>query len=230
MTAAWPLLHAMDSATRALADTLRATMATVSAAFARSDQRHWATRLDSLGLWLGAAPASTARAVLALYEGPHAAHRTVLEGDYAIDGIALTYEGAAVAATEPAWQAVLDFSRQRYAMYREALALWLAFQPAPPAPPGAPAMLASYGGGCEIWHHEGHYLARYDCGAHVSRWRDDALSPAEALHGLLGAKHFTFMVIALQARLKAAGIDPYTGSHTPLPEPPAFRASSRIGT
>lgn len=85
-------------------------------------------------------------------------------------------------------------------------------------------MLVSYGGGSEIWHHQGQYLARYDCGSHISHWRDDAISWAEAQHGLLGPKHFSFMVSALQERLKSAGIDAYTGSHVPLPEPPTFPA------
>lgn len=198
-------------------------MATVAAYLARSDQRHWAGVLDALRARLDAEPAAAARAVLALFEGPGAWNRVVTDGDWALDTIALSTDGVSYYRERGVtFEEVLAYPRERHAMYRAALELWLASDPHPaPLPRGeaGPVKLADYGWGCQIWACDGGFFARYDRGSHASRWREDAISEDEARHGLLGVKHFSYLLFRLEERLKAAGLDPYAGSYQPLPEP-----------
>lgn len=116
------------------------------------------------------------------------------------------------AATGPRWR-----------LYRRALALWRATKSGSPldaADDGAPvALLADYGGGCEVWRLGRVYLARYDVGAHVGCWREDRINRDEAEQALLGPEHFGLMIAGVQRRLKARGADLYTGSTRPLPPP-----------
>ncbi|MFC0406900.1 hypothetical protein [Roseomonas elaeocarpi] len=202
-------------------DPLRQAMDAVAAMVARSDQRHWAAVLEGLARRLEREPAAVARAVLALFEGPGAWNRVVTEGDWALDSIVLTTDGVARDRPGVSWEEVLAYPRLRHAMYRAALALWLARGEHAPLPrgEGAPEKLADYGWGCEIWARGGRFHARYDRGGHQAAWRVDEISEDEARQGLLGGKHFSFLLIAIEARLKASGIDPYEGSPHPLPAP-----------
>lgn len=202
---------------------LRDAMAAVVIHLARSDQWHWAEVLEALSARLEAEPAAAARAVLALFEGPGAWNRVVTDGDWALDTIALSTNSVSYYRERSVtWEEVRAYPRERHAMYRAALDLWLANEPRPvPLPRGeaGPVKLTDYGWGCQIWVRDGGFFARYDRGGHASRWREDAISEDEARHGLLGVKHFSYLLFRLEKRLKAAGLDPYAGSYEPLPEP-----------
>ncbi len=162
-----------------------------------------------------------ARAVLALFEGPGAWSVRPTEGDWALDSIALTTDGVAKDRPGITWEEVLDYPRQRHRMYQAAVDLWLDAGDHAALPQGedGPVKLVDYGWGCQIWARRGVYFMRYDRGGHQSAWREDTISEREARWGLLGGKHFSFLILALTNRLRAAGLDAWQGSPTPLPEP-----------
>jgi hypothetical protein len=200
---------------------LRDHMAAVAAHLSRSDQRRWAVLLENLAARLDAEPSSTARAVLALFEGPNAGDRAPTEGDWALHTIVLTTGGMAFDRPGVTWEDATDYADQVHAMYLAAVALWLACGDHPPLSwgDGEPVKLADYGFGEQIWERSGQFFARYEFGGHQLAWREDVISPDEARWGLLGARHFTFLVKAVLARLSAAGTSVWPGNHEPLPEP-----------
>ncbi len=200
---------------------LRNRMMAVAAHFARSDQRHWAEVLNGLATRLDTEPGSVARAVLALFEGPGAWNVTPTDGAWALDSIVLTTDGVAKDRPGVTWEEVLDYPRQRHRMYQAAMDLWLRTgdHNSLPRGEGEPVKLVDYGWGCQIWARGGAYFMRYDRGGHQAAWREDAISEDEARWGILGGKHFTFLILAVTNRLRTAGVDAWTGSPTPLPEP-----------
>jgi hypothetical protein len=200
---------------------LRDHMRAVAAHLARSDQRHWAVLLQDLAAGLDADPGPTARAVLALFEGPGAGDRAPTQGDWALHTIVLTTGGSAFDRPGVTWEDAMDYAEQVHAMYLAAVTVWLACGNPPPLSSGGgePVKLADYGFGEQIWGRDGQFFARYEFGGRILAWREDVISPDEARWGLLGARHFTFMAKAVLARLSAAGIDAWPGNHEPLPEP-----------
>ena len=64
----------------------------------------------------------------------------------------------------------------------------------------------------EIWEEAGRYFAIYDAGAHVVQMRKDEISLAEANSASAGEADAASMLIALQARLIANGINPYVSN------------------
>jgi hypothetical protein len=66
--------------------------------------------------------------------------------------------------------------------------------------------------GLEIWEEAGRYFAIYDAGAHVVQMRKDEISREEASAASAGEAAAVEMLIALQARLIANGINPYVSN------------------
>ena len=161
-----------------LCDNIGATAAHIAA----SDQRHWAKVLADLAARLDAEPGAAARAVLALFEGPGAWNLAVTEGNWALDSFSLRTNGVAMGRPGVSWAQVLDYPRQRHAMYRAAVDLWLECGEHAPLPRGMGRLtkLVDYGWGCQIWAREDAFFARYDRGGHRAAWREDAVSEGEA--------------------------------------------------
>lgn len=200
---------------------LRDEIAVVAAYLAGSDQRRWADMLRHLAARLDASPAATARAVLAMFEGPRSQTAGVTEGDWALDSISLTTDGIAMDRPGVSWSDVMDYHQRVREMYLAAVALWLAsaqHEPLASALVG-PLKLADYGFGCEIWMRDAACLIRYEFGGHQLAWREDVISEDEARWGMLGITHFNQLAIATLARVQAAGINPWPGNSKPLPAP-----------
>jgi hypothetical protein len=64
----------------------------------------------------------------------------------------------------------------------------------------------------EIWDEDGNYYAVYDAGSHQVTMRKDQITEEEAKLASSGEEGATKMLFALQARLKRAGIDPYSSN------------------
>ncbi len=63
--------------------------------------------------------------------------------------------------------------------------------------------------GLELIERDGMYFLHYDAGAHQLAWREDQLSKAEADKLQLGKRQEYEVILALQARLLAAGQNPH---------------------
>lgn len=188
-------------------DSIDRTVLALCDILSRTDQADWVARLTKLGSAAVGAPLETSKIILELFD------------DSCALPTSCTRNG--VAYTEPESQAREDafaFAALRWQLYQQALALFNETAPPPLEPDISPTRLVDYGGGCEIWFAQGGYLVRYDCGSHVSRWREDAISAVEARQGTWGATHFHKMILALQRRLEADGTDVYRGSSEPLPD------------
>lgn len=61
----------------------------------------------------------------------------------------------------------------------------------------------------EIRNENGYYYAQYDAGAHEESMRKDEIMEEEAKLACTGERGANEMLLALQARLIRAGIDPY---------------------
>lgn len=199
---------------------LRDSLAEAATILDGTDQRHWAGVLRSLRERVNDEPGQAARDVLAMYEGPRAPQGAV-DGEWAFDTVVVTRGGNAYTANDPVlWQTSLRYARLLSEVYLHALHLWQSCNVARVAMPAASehwVQLVDCGGDLGVWRRDEHYMVRYDCGAHMSLFREDRISKDEAEQAMLGPKHLTHMIVALQSRLQRAGIDPYQGSWTPLP-------------
>ncbi|RYX93644.1 MAG: hypothetical protein EOO28_17795 [Comamonadaceae bacterium] len=198
---------------------LRERMAAVTSHLSKSDQNHWAARLQELAMGLNAEPALVARAVLAMFEGPTSLDAGVTCGDWALDSISLTTNGIAMDRPNVSWQDVMDYPRQVREMYLAAMALWLSSNEHEPMHHGTTGSvtLSNYGFGNEIGVCDGKFYARYEFGGHQLAWREDDISQDEARWGMMGQKHFNHLVILILSRIQAAGVNPWPGSPNPLP-------------
>jgi predicted transcriptional regulator len=190
---------------------LRACLTAFAAAIRLSDQAPWADRLDILAARLDQEPGEVAAEVLALYSAPDP-----------LDDLLLTYGGESLARTDAEWKRALAYPRLRWDLYESALALWLATEARSPFPPSdgdRAEKLADWGYGNEIWRQGPLYRVRRSTGMHWTLWRDDEIGEGEAWQAALGPRHFDHMVAALERRLKASGLDPYSGTVTPPDDP-----------
>lgn len=64
----------------------------------------------------------------------------------------------------------------------------------------------------EIWTDDGKWYASYDAGSHQVVMRKDEITEEEAWFACRGEKESEQMLLALQARLWNAGIDPYSSN------------------
>ena len=202
---------------------LRRSLAEIATILDGTDQSYWADVLRSLRDRVEDQSGQAARDVLALYEGPRAP-RGATEGNWALDTVGVTRGGNAYTVDDPVlWEQTLRYARLLHSVYQDALRLWHASDVARvplPAPTQQWVKLADYGWGSQVWQCKERYLVRYDNGGHASRWREDEINAAEAEQGMLGSTHFSRMVVELQSRLEAAGVDLQSGSYQSLPEPP----------
>lgn len=63
--------------------------------------------------------------------------------------------------------------------------------------------------GIEIFKEDERFFIQYDAGAHVVANRLDEISKADAKLAMRGPQDAYHVLISLQKRLEAAGIDPY---------------------
>jgi len=189
-------------------------MIEAAATIAQFDQASWADVLDELRTRLPHDPYRTAREILALYEGSAAHSRVVIQGNWALDTVMLTRAGAAYKEPGIERERTFRYMQLLRQLYAEALAMWLDPNNPRPRPPVCrePTVLADYGGGAQIWAAAEGYSVHYDCGHLASVYRRDAISRDEAEHGMMGTRHFNHLVISVQNRLKAAGVDPHLGN------------------
>ncbi len=120
------------------------------------------------------------------------------------------------------WQTTLQYARLLNEAYLNALHLWQSCEVARvamPAPSEGWVQLVTQGGDLGVWRRGDTYMVRYDCGAHMSLFREDNISSDEAEQAMLGSNHMTRMLVELQNRLQRARMDPYQGSWPPLPDP-----------
>lgn len=202
---------------------LRTSLRELAQILETTDQRWWAGVLHLRGQRVAREPKQAARETLSLFEGARAPAGTT-EGGFALDTVVLTRSGSAYTADNPGlWRETLRYTRLLHKLYEDALQVWFSSSPArlnPPSDESRTSKLADYGGGSQVWWRKGgSYVVRYDCGAHVSIFREDVISEREMEQALLGPRHFTRMILSLQNRLQKAGIDPYQGSFEPLPDP-----------
>jgi len=64
----------------------------------------------------------------------------------------------------------------------------------------------------EIWQDEDKYYAIYDVGMFGEVFRRDEITKEEAHLACRGPEHATTMLLELERRLRAAGIDPHKGN------------------
>jgi hypothetical protein len=69
--------------------------------------------------------------------------------------------------------------------------------------------------GIEIVRRDDHYYVRYDAGAHQICWREDEISEEDAVKIKTGRTGEYEVMLGLQKRLLASGIDPYVSNWTP---------------
>ncbi len=69
--------------------------------------------------------------------------------------------------------------------------------------------------GIEIVKRDNRYYVRYDAGAHQVCWREDEISEEEAEKVKSGKAVEYDVIIELQRRLIASGIDPYVSNWSP---------------
>ena len=201
---------------------LRASLAEIASILDGTDQKQWAGALRSLRERVNGEPGQASRDVLALYEGPRAPQGAT-DGRWAFDTMVVTRSGNAYTANDPVlWQTSLRYAQLLNEVYRNALHLWQTCDVARmtmPAASNAWVKLVDQGGDLGVWRRGAQYMVRYDCGAHMSLFREDEISKEEAEQAMLGPTHATRMIVELQNRLERAGIDPYQGSWKPLPDP-----------
>ncbi|MBF0197350.1 MAG: hypothetical protein HQL32_06550 [Planctomycetes bacterium] len=72
--------------------------------------------------------------------------------------------------------------------------------------------------GLELVERGTKYFVRYDAGAHQVAWREDELSSEEAKKLQLGKPEEYEVIIALQARIEATGLNPNIQNWSPTRE------------
>lgn len=72
-------------------------------------------------------------------------------------------------------------------------------------------------GGVAVLREGDGWFIRYDAGAHQIAMREDAISADEARRAMTGPEGAMEVLLALQRRLIAAGVDPYA-ANAPGPE------------
>ncbi len=138
---------------------------------------------------------------------PSAAEELVETYSERLDKVFVRAEPVRLLAPGAQWEAGMAFASGKFELYSAMIALWLELSP------HVPVDLA--GMSDEVVERDGRYFVRYDCGSHVSIWREDEITAAQARQATLGPMHLNNMVLSLQNDLTAKGINWSVSNYQP---------------
>jgi hypothetical protein len=67
----------------------------------------------------------------------------------------------------------------------------------------------------DVVRRDGRLFVHYDAGGHLILWREDEITEQEFQRLIAGPESMTKVMLEIQARLIAQGIDPYRSNWTP---------------